>query len=93
MNSSGEDSYSLHLDHSDDLITVIRPDFISLNPDKRHFDTFDSDIFATPSGPAYQSGQNEDLVSDVQYILQTLTGIEDRLAKVEDSISRQGKDI
>ena len=83
MNSSGEDSYSLHLDH--------RP--ISLSPDKRHFDTFDSDIFATPSGPAYQSGQNEDLVSDVKYILQTLTGIEDRLAKVEDSISRQGEDI
>ena len=93
MNSSGEDSYSFYLDHSDNLITVIRLDFISLSPDKRHFDTFDSDIFATPSGPAHQSGQNEDLVSDVQYILQTLTGFEDRLAKVEDSISRQGKDI
>ena len=64
-----------------------------LESDKRHFDTIDSDIFATPSGPAYQSGQNEDLVSDMQYILQTLTGIEDRLAKVEDSISRQGDDI
>ena len=83
MNSSGEDSYNLYLDHRS----------ISLSPDKRHFDTFDSDIFATPNGPAYQSGRNEDLVSDMQYILQTLTGIEDRLAKVEDSISRQGNDI
>ena len=36
---------------------------------------------------------SDDWVTDVQYILQTLTGIEDRLVKVEDSISRQGKDI
>ena len=50
-----------------------------LNPDKRR--------------STDQSGQNKDLVSDVQYILQTLTGMEDRLTKLEDSISRLGKDI
>ena len=42
---------------------------------------------------ADQSGQNEDLVSDVQYLLQAFTGMEDRLTKLEESISRQGKDI
>ena len=40
-----------------------------------------------------QSGQNDDVVSDVQYILQTLTGMEDRLTKLENSISRLGNDI
>ena len=42
---------------------------------------------------ADQTGQNEDLVSDVQYLLQAFTGMEDRLTKLEESISRQGKDI
>ena len=42
---------------------------------------------------ADKTGQNEDVVSDIQYILQTLTGIEDRLAQLEDSNSRQGKEI
>ena len=50
-------------------------------------------LWARIFGSADKSGQNEDSVSDVQYILQTLTGIEDRLAKVEDSNSRQGKEI
>ena len=45
-------------------------------------------------GPTYPTKLTaEDLVSDVQYNLQTLTGIEDRLAKVEDSIIRQGQVI
>ena len=40
-----------------------------------------------------QSVQIADLANDMQYMLQTLTGIEDRLANVEEAISRQGKDI
>ena len=57
-----------------------------MNPDERR-----SNFFEGPTYPTKLTA--EDLVSDVQYILQTLTGIEDRLAKVEHSISRQGTDI
>ena len=57
-----------------------------MNPDERR-----SNFFEGPTYPPKLTA--EDLVSDVQYNLQTLTGIEDRLAKLEDSISRLGKDI
>ena len=35
------------------------------------------------------SGQNEELASDIKYILQTLTGMDERLQKLETS-SNQG---
>ena len=38
-----------------------------------------------------QSVQNEDLANDMQYVLQTLTGMEERLAKLEESTRNQGK--
>ena len=77
MNSTGEDSYSWFRSRDLDRTLVSR--------------ILRSSWFK--NGSADKAGQIEDLVSDVQYILQTLTGIEDRLAKVEDSISRQGKEI
>ena len=62
-----------------------------LNPDKRRPDFFSGSIYQ--SAKPTESELYEDSVSDTQYILQTLTEIEHRLAKVEDSISRQGEDI
>ena len=36
-----------------------------------------------------QPVQNEDLANDMQYVLQTLTGMEERLAKLEESTTNQ----
>ena len=40
-----------------------------------------------------QTGQIEENASDIQYILQAITGIEDRLSKIEASAGDQGTDL
>ena len=67
-----------------------------MNPDKSLSNFFDELVEPTyPTKPIESDllGQNEGLISTEQYILETLAGIENRLAKVEDSISRQGEVI
>ena len=39
-----------------------------------------------------QIGQIEDNASDIKYILQAMTGMEDRLSKIEASVGDQGTD-
>ena len=39
-----------------------------------------------------QAGQIEENASDIQYILQAMTGMEDRLSKIEASAGDQGID-
>ena len=38
------------------------------------------------------SDRINDIVSDIQYILQAVTELQDRVTKVEDFVSEQGKD-
>ena len=68
-----------------------------MNPDKRlsfdGLDFFDGPTYPTKPTESDLLGQNEGLISAEQYILETLAGIENRLGKVEDSISRQGEVI
>ena len=39
-----------------------------------------------------QTGQIEENASDIQYLMQAFTGIEDRLSKIESSAGDQGTD-
>ena len=38
------------------------------------------------------SDRIDDIASDIQYILQAVTELQDRVTKVEDFVSEQGKD-